>query len=145
MRTYRPDRSGLSILRLLILLIAVAMIILVNFFVPVRFPALITDISISGVTLLLTMVYLPLYYSSIKYTVTDTEITCSSGVFLKYHQSIKIASVQYTAVASTPFSEYTGLNFIIFFVYGGRMKMFFLSKKDVVEILSITGTGGDTL
>lgn len=145
MRTYRPDRSGLSVLRVLILLIAVTMIILVNYFVPVRFPALVTDIAISGVTLLLTMIYLPLYFSTIKYAVTETEITCSSGVFLKYHQSIKIASVQYTAVASSPFSEYTGLNFIIFFVYGGRLKMFFLSKKDVVEILSITGTGGEML
>jgi len=143
MRHYRPDRAGLSTLRLLILAFTAGIIIAVNYFVPIRFPALVADLCIAGVSLLVTLIYLPLFFSTINYTVSDTEITCSSGVFIKYHQTIKIAAVQYTAVVTTPLSGLTGLNFAVFFVYGGRMQFYFLSKKDISEILALTGTGGE--
>lgn len=143
MRHYRPDRAGLSTLRLLILAFTAGVIIAVNYFAPLRTPAIIADLCIAGVSLLITLVYLPLFFSTIVYTVSDTEITCSSGVFIKYHQSIKLSAVQYTAVVSTPFSALTGLNFVVFFVYGGRMQLYFLKKSDLSEILSLTGTGGE--
>ena len=80
-------------------------------------------------------VYLPLYFSSIKYTATETEIMKSSGVFIKTHQSVRYSSVQYTSVISSPFSQYTGLNFIVFFVYGGQLRLLFLKQSDAQEIL----------
>ena len=143
MRHYRPDRGGLTALRLLVLAITAGIIILINYFVPLRRAAIVADLSTAGLSLLITLIYLPLFFSTIVYTVSDTEITCSSGVFIKYHQSVKIRSVQYTTTISTPLSGITGLNFLIFFVYGGRMQLYFLSKRDLSEILSVTGTGGE--
>ena len=46
---------------------------------------------IAGLIILLCIavifVYLPLYFASLKYTATDTEIIRTSGVFIRFHQS----------------------------------------------------------
>ena len=64
-------------------------------------------------------VYLPLYFSSLSFDTTENEITKHSGVYFRSHQSVLYSTVQYTTVVTTPLSQYTGLNFVIFFVYGG--------------------------
>ena len=50
------------------------------------------------------------------------------------------STVQYTTVITTPFSQYTGLNFIVFFVYGGQLRLLFLNQEDALYILRKTGT-----
>lgn len=139
MRHYRPYRRGLTVLRILLLIISSALIITVNYFVPSRDAAIVADILIAAVVLAAILVYLPLYFASLKYTVTDTEIISDSGVIIHLHQSVKINSVQYTAVISSPFSRATGLNFLILFVYGGQMNLMFLKYEDMLEIAALAG------
>ena len=144
MKTYRPDRKGLATLRLLILAFTVLLILAVNYFVPLRKAALIADISLATVSLAVMFIYLPLYFASVSYRVTGEEIIRSSGVFVKFHQSIKLPLVQHSMVITTPLSRFTGMNFLMFFALGGQINLMFLSYDDMMEILRLfSEPGGD--
>ncbi len=139
MRHYRPDRRGLTTLRIVLLIISAALILVINYYVPSRDIAVAADCFIAGTVLFLMLIYLPLYFASVRYTVTETEIISDSGVIIRYHQAVKITSIQYSAVISSPFSKLTGLNFILFFVFGGQMNLMFLRYEDMVEISALAG------
>lgn len=135
MKNYLPDKSCLFTLRILISAVAVVLIIAVKYFFTVDLLVMLISIIICAGAFFLMFAYLPMFLKSIKYTVTGTEISRSSGVIMKTHQSVRYSSIQYTNVITTPFSQYTGLNFIICFVYGGKIKLLFLNHSDAKEIL----------
>ncbi len=140
MKQYFPDKNCLTTLRIIILFIVVIILGAARYFIPVKLVDLIITIVVAASAFFVMFIYLPLYFSSIKYTANDTEIMKSSGVFIKVHQSVRYSSVQYTSVISSPFSQYTGLNFIIFFVYGGQFRLLFLKQSDAQEILRLSGS-----
>ena len=45
--------------------------------------------------------------------------------------------MQYITSAKSLLSQYTGLNFIVFFVYGGQLRLLFLSRDDADEIMAL--------
>ena len=135
MKHYYPDKACLTTLRIIIIFSVIILLGLVRYFIPAKFLVLSITIAVAVIAFFVMFVYLPLYFSSIKYTATETEIMKSSGVFIKTHQSVRYSSVQYTSVISSPFSQYTGLNFIVFFVYGGQLRLLFLKQSDAQEIL----------
>lgn len=135
MKHYYPDKGCLTMLRIIIIFSVIILLGLVRYFIPAKFLVLSITIAVAVIAFFVMFVYLPLYFSSIKYTATETEIMKSSGVFIKTHQSVRYSSVQYTSVISSPFSQYTGLNFIVFFVYGGQLRLLFLKQSDAQEIL----------
>jgi uncharacterized membrane protein YdbT with pleckstrin-like domain len=100
---------------------------------------LIICLSISLLLIAVVFIYLPLYFSSLRYIADDTEIKKISGVFFKTSQSIKYSSIQYSTVVSSVFSKLIGFNFIIFYVYGGRIVLLFLKSNDMDEILKNSG------
>ena len=59
MRHYSPDRSGLFTLRFLILMITSSVIVLINYFSPLRTASLIADSVIAGISLFVMLIYLP--------------------------------------------------------------------------------------
>lgn len=142
MKKYRPDRRGLATLRIVILAVTAGMILAVNYIVPLRKVSLIADISLAAVSLGLMFIYLPLYFSSVSYLVTSDEIIRSSGVLVKFHQSIKLPLVQHSMVITTPFSKFTGMNFLLFFALGGQINLMFLSYEDMMEILRLFSESG---
>jgi membrane protein YdbS with pleckstrin-like domain len=83
------------------------------------------------------IVYLPLYFKSIKYYVSPKRVIKVSGVIVTSRQIVKTNSIQYTTVIGTPFSKCTGLNFMVLNTFGGQMVLYFLKKNDVDEIISI--------
>ena len=135
MKHYYPDKGCLTTLMIIIIFSVIILLGLVRYFIPAKFLVLSITIAVAVIAFFVMFVYLPLYFSSIKYTATETEIMKSSGVFIKTHQSVRYSSVQYTSVISSPFSQYTGLNFIVFFVYGGQLRLLFLKQSDAQEIL----------
>ena len=143
MKTYRPDRRGLGTLRLLILIAAVVLIGAVWYFIPLKWLVISLASGVGAVAFLAMFVYFPLYFSSLSYDSTDKEIIKHSGVFIRSHQSVRYASVQYTTVISTPLARHTGFNFVIFFVYGGQLRLLFLGYDDALEILSRTPGAGE--
>lgn len=136
MKTYRPDKNGLLTLRVLILAASLVMFWIVKYYIPVDILVFIITIAIVTFDIFTMFIYLPFFFRYLSYTSDGKEITRHSGVFIKTHQTVQYSSVQYTTVITTPFSQYTGLNFIVFFVYGGQMQIMFLDQKDAKEILS---------
>jgi len=139
MKQYAPDRRCLTTMRLLITAAAIIILAAVRYFVPSEKIVVITVAAVISVAFLEMFVHLPLYFSSIKYTATEAEVTKSSGVFIKVHQSVRYSSIQYTTFISSYLSNYTGFNFIIFFVYGGQLRLLFLKKSDAEEIVAMSG------
>lgn len=143
MKNYLPDKSCLMTLRILITFVSLILILAVSYFITVRILIILIDTIIGAGAFFIMFAYLPLFLKSVHYTVTDTEIIKSSGVMIKLHQSVQYSSIQYVNVITTPFSQYTGLNFIVCFVYGGQLRLVFLNHNDAREILNKVEQKGD--
>ncbi len=144
MKNYLPDKNCLFTLRISIIVVSLVLITAVNYFFTARVLVILIDTIIGAGAFFIMFAYLPLFLKSIHYMITDTEIIRSSGVMIKLHQSVKYSSIQYVNVITTPFSQYTGLNFIICFVYGGKLSLLFLNHNDAKEILDkIEQKGGN--
>ena len=126
-------------MRIMITALAVVIIAAVRYFIPIDKIVFYSTLIVILTACVEMFVHLPMYFNSISYTATDTEVMKSSGVFFKVHQSIRYTSIQYTTVVSSPFSQYTGFNFIIFFVYGGQLRLLFLKQSDAKEIIELSG------
>lgn len=140
MKRFYPDNNSLTVLRMIITIFILTIIAVMKYYIPsVRF-VIITGIILAAIGFIIMFVYLPIYFSSIKYIVTDSEIIRICGVFIKTHQTVRFSSIQYTTIIRTPFSKYTGLNIIIFFVFGGQLRLTFINYDDMFEILKLTGS-----
>lgn len=140
MKAYFPDKKSMKFLRAASAAASLLLIAAVRAFVTVYEPMLALCIIISVIAVILIFVYLPMYFSSLSYTADDKEITKTGGVIFRKSQTIKLASIQYTIMIVTPFSERTGLNFILFYVYGGSLLLTYLKKCDMAELLALSET-----
>ncbi len=138
MKKYKPDKRGLVIITISLMLVAAGIILAVRYFVPLKIVNDIVKISVSAFALFISLVYFPIYFASLSYEANDKEIIRHGGIFIRTHQTVQFSSIQYTTVINTPLSGVTGLNFLIFFVYGGQINLLFLKKKDADEILKHT-------
>ena len=145
MRHFYPDKKCLPILQIVITVITAVLVLALNLYIPAKKVVLIASITLVSLAFIAMFIYLPLFISSIEYTVTDSEIARSSGVFIRFDRSVKFTSIQYHTFIRTPFSDKTGLNFISLFVFGGHLSLMFLHIKDAEEILVLTGSlsGGE--
>lgn len=139
MRHFIPNKNCLMMLRAAVIVADIILLTAVKLFIHVRLVYIIATAAISLLGLLIAFIYLPLYFSSVEYIATNSEIIKKSGVFFKMQQSVQFSSVQYSTLICTPFSRYTGINILIFYVYGGRLRLMFLNKHDACEILSFSG------
>lgn len=139
MKSYFPDKNSLNILRGAAAVLTAALIAALRFFIKPYVLVMVLSVILASAAMILMFVYLPLYFSSLSYSLYENEIVRISGVLFRKKQTIEITSVQYYTLISTPFSKSTGLNFITFHVYGGRLTLMFLNRNDVSEILSING------
>ncbi|MBQ6033955.1 PH domain-containing protein [Ruminococcus sp.] len=140
MKQYKPDRHCLTTMRLLITAAVVIVLWAVRYFIPIEKIVMLCIIVVIAIACFEMFVHLPMYFNSISYSATETEVTKSSGVFIKVHQSVRYSSIQYTTRITSPLSQHTGFNFIIFFVYGGQLRLLFLKRADADEIISLSGS-----
>lgn len=138
MKIYKPDERGLVTLRVFILALSLFFAGAARYYIPVDTITIIVLLAIVTADIFIMFIYLPFYFGSLSYETDNDEIIKHSGVFIKKHQSVRYGSVQYTAVLTTPFAQYTGLNFVVLFVYGGQMPLMFLRQSDAMEILKHT-------
>lgn len=139
MNNFKPERNALTTLRILILLISAVLVGVVRIYVPIDIIVIIFAVFVILTDIFMIFVYLPIYFSSLSYEMTDEKIIRHSGVFMKVHQSVRYSTVQYSTVVNTPFSDKTGMNFVILFVYGGSLRLLFLNKDNAMEILRRCG------
>lgn len=144
MKNYLPDRNCLFSLRIIITVVSVLLIIAVKYFFTVDLLVMLISIIIGAGAFFVMFAYLPMFIGSIKYTLTESEIITSGGVIMQIHKSVKYTSIQYKNVITTPFSQYTGLNFIVCFVYGGQVRLLFLNHADAKEIIERIDRKGET-
>lgn len=140
MKQYKPDRHCLTTMRLLITAAVVIVLWAVRYFIPIEKIVMLCIIVVIAIACFEMFVHLPMYFNSISYYATETEVTKSSGVFIKVHQSVRYSSIQYTTRITSPLSQHTGFNFIIFFVYGGQLRLLFLKRADADEIIRLSGS-----
>ena len=127
-------------LRTVISAVGIIIFAAVKYYARTEKAAFIAGVIITGICFAVMFIYLPLYFASLKYTATDKEIIRTSGVIIRFSQSVRYSSIQYTTVINTFLSRYTGLNFVIFFVFGGRFRLMFLSTEDMDDILRLSGS-----
>lgn len=137
MKNYLPDKNCLVTLRIIITFISLILLIAVRYFITAKILVILISTIIGAAAFFIMFAYLPLFIKSVRYTVTENEIIKSSGVIMRFHQSVHYSSIQYTNIITTPFSQYTGLNFIVCFVYGGQLRLLFLNHRDAREILKL--------
>ena len=139
MKIYYPDRRSLTVLRVAVTAVALILIAAAKIFIKIYVLMLVLSIFFAAAAVAVIAVYLPLYFSNLSYHADENGIKKCTGVFLKKSQAIKYSSVQYSTTVQTPFSRMTGLNFLVFYVYGGTFTMLFLRYNDMQEILEISG------
>ena len=81
-------------MRIMITALAVVIIAAVRYFIPIDKIVFYSTLIVILTACVEMFVHLPMYFNSISYTATDTEVMKSSGVFFKVHQSIRYTSIQ---------------------------------------------------
>ncbi len=139
MKEYYPDKHCLFTLILLILLAVSLIYLAAGIFIPEKFELAVTIIRTTAIVIgsVIGFIYFPLFFRTVKYTLTETEIIRTSGVFIKIFQSVQYSSIQYTTIISSPFSKISGLNFVVFFMFGGQLRLLFLARDDAEEIMKL--------
>lgn len=136
MKKYYADKTCLNLLRVLILILAAGLVAAAYYFLrPIPILMWILIGIFSAVYFFVGILWLPLYFSRASYLVSSKEIIRTTGFFWHMQQVMKVSAVQYATLITTPFSKYTGLNFILVNALGGSMLLLFLSRKDAEEIL----------
>lgn len=92
------------------------------------------------VGLFITLIYLPVYFRNLTYTLSQNQIIRKSGFFFHKTQTMLIETIQFSSSICTPFSRITGLNFIMLYAYGGMMTIMFLKRCDFDEMCSFLRT-----
>ena len=91
MKKYQPDRHGLISVRILTTLFSVILSIISNIYVISEFLLFIVIIFIVTISIFVMFVYFPLYFSSLAYETTSTEVmsTISSVTSRKQSRNIR--------------------------------------------------------
>ena len=140
MKKYYADRKSLNIFRVILLLLVAALDGAAYYFLLPIFPLVgwIVIISITTIYAFAAWIILPLWYRSVSYLVSPDSIVVKSGFITQSTHIMRMSAAQHVVLVTTPFSRYTGMNFITVNALGGFVVMLFLSRSDAEEIYSTT-------
>lgn len=135
MKEYSADLSAMKLLQITACLLSALIITAVAKFLHRWLVLMWSLIILFGVTaIIVSFLCMPLYFSNLKCIVTANQITIRTGIFFRREQSIRLQSVQFVQTITGPWDGILGLNFIILYVYGGSLMIFFLKKTDRLEL-----------
>lgn len=136
MKQYTADRHAQYTLQIAVPLAAAILILLAWYFLPFLPQWLLWTISIvlAAVAVVAAVCFLPLWFSTVSYTISDTHITKRCGIIFAQEQIMRTQALQYSTIIQAPFSEKNGMNFIPLHAYGGTIYLAFLRKQDAEEI-----------
>lgn len=141
LKRYFADKTGMRLLRLsVIALTALMMLLSIQLFSAVPFflrILLLIWLIVGGFFI---GIYLPLYFRNTAYFISHRTLIKQSGIFFVRKQTLRADAIQYTTAVTGPFSKSNGLNLLILNALGGRMMLFFLSRRDMDEILRLLRT-----
>lgn len=137
MKKYYPYKVSMKILRVMGFVFCCIITFLSTYFLkpyPIIMKIIITLFWTAYIVIFL--VAFPVYFSRTNYFVSTNEVARQSGIIYYTRQLMRTDSIQYMTYFCTPFSKYTGFNFLVFNALGGKVVFLFLSKKDAEEIAS---------
>lgn len=140
MKKFLPDKNACGYIMMTVVVFAALAVFAIRLFVPSITRWTIAILSI--IAAFLDFVYIPLYFRNLRYEADDVSITKHSGVFLKSTRAAELSAVRYTTMITTPFSEYTGFNAAVLFMYGGQLRLLFLSRSDISELVDLAKSAG---
>lgn len=79
--------------------------------------------------------WLPFYLLRLTLTISSRELGLGTGCIFQKRQIMQRRAVQYVTLFTTPFSYFTGLNFLFIRALGGGMIVPFLKLSDCKEIV----------
>lgn len=137
MKKYVPVRKALQSLRFIMIVLAIAITSISYIFLN-NYSILMWIIIVVcwGLVILYGVFFLPIYFRNTAYNISDSDLRKKTGMVFFSKQFMKMRSIQYISTIITPFSKYTGLNFIIVNAWGGRMVFCFLNRDEALEIAS---------
>lgn len=138
MKKYYADKNSMNLMRFLLLIVAVLLIGAAYYFLFERFTVIakIVIVAVASIYAAAALIILPIWYRSVYCCISGETASICTGIFIKNCQLVKIASVQHIILVTTPFSRYTGMNFITLNFLGGFAVIPFLSYSDATEIYS---------
>lgn len=138
MKEYSADLSAMKLLQMIVCFLAALLIFACAKFLfrwAVIMWILIVLFVVSAV--ILCFICMPLYFSHLRCIVTANQVTVCTGMFAHREQSIRLQSVQFVQLITGPLDGIFGLNFMILYVYGGSLMIFFLKKSDRRELVEL--------
>lgn len=143
LKEYAADLSAMKLLQIAVCLLAAILIAACVWLLSRWTIVMWIVISILIVAaFVFSFLWMPMYFARLECIVTSNQITIRTGILLQREQSIRLQSVQYVQLITGPFDGMLGLNFILLYVYGGSMMIFFLSqqsRKELVDFLQRKG------
>lgn len=133
----RADMSAMWLIRTIIILIcalASTAALLYLSFIPILMWCCVS--LFSALAIFLGIIYTPLYFKSITTKISENSICTTSGVIIRNSDIMKISSIQYATLISTPFSKKSGMNFIVLNALGGKLIIPFLKHSEAEELYS---------
>ncbi|MGN1403283.1 MAG: hypothetical protein ACI4XB_03050 [Ruminococcus sp.] len=136
MKQYSADRHAQYTLQIATPILAVVLIILVWYFLAFLPHWILWTLTVvfAAAAALLSTLFLPMWFCTVSYTVSDTHITKRCGIFFIQEQTMRTQALQFSSTFRMPGSDKTGMNFIPLHAYGGTVFLAFLSQSDAAEI-----------
>lgn len=87
--------------------------------------------------MVLYVIYLPLRYRNLSFSLTDTYIVLHSGVIYHRVRSIPLQNIQYTTLYRNPFDRLFGLCSLVVTAAGGRITLPGLRLSDAQRLSAV--------
>lgn len=138
MKKYYADKNSMNLMRIALLIVALLLIGAVYYFLFDRFvlAAKIAITAIASIYAAAALIILPVWYKSVSCCVSSETVSICTGIFIKSNMLVRVSSIQHVILVTTPFSKYTGMNFVTLNFLGGFAVLPFLSHSDALEIYS---------
>lgn len=133
-----PQPQILAIWRIILTLVTVIPAFLVSLFLRSGSTAWAVSISVLALMYLVVfLVYLPLLYKKMSYSVSEERILYITGVFYTRVMSAPVSGVQYVSVFQSVFGKIFGLASVVATLAGGRIVISGLKLADAESIAKL--------
>lgn len=135
MKRFYAHKSAAAAISVISAIISVLLTVLIRIIFHSRTVILTAGTVIAVMGLLLIFVYFPLYFSSVSYTLTETELLSERGVIIRRRSAIKLSTVQSYTIYIPKRAFLSGLSVVLLNVYGGTLAVLFLKRRDIEELI----------
>lgn len=140
MGTMKPQAQLLTIWRLTLAAAMCVPAFLNSLFLRVTNPVwLWTTLGWLAVFLILYLVYLPLCYRAVSFSVTADHVLLYKGVLYTRSLTVPLAGIQFVSLSSSPLEKLFGLRSVVVVVPGGRLVLPGLRTQDAERLSAALG------